>query len=140
MVQRPLEEVFAFVANLENWAEWQPAFRKSEPSRSPMQVGTRFRQALDVQGQRIEFLCEVTEYEPNEKLSFAYVSEGTSFTFDFVFEPIEDGSTRLTGKGEGHMSGFLGLFEPLVGHEVNKQVKANLEGLKVLLESRTPDA
>ena len=26
----PSEEVFAFVADLENWARWQPDFRTSE--------------------------------------------------------------------------------------------------------------
>jgi len=139
VIHRPLEEVFAFLADFENWSQWQPDFWESEQtSRGPVDVGTTFHQSLDIQGRRIELLCEVIEYEPNEKLSFAYERENMSFVLDFIFEPV-NGGTRLTGRGEGHMSGFSSLFEPLVEREINNQVKANLENLKGLLESRALD-
>ena len=135
VIHRPLEEVFAFLADFENWLRWQPAFRESEQTSSgSMDVGATFRQALDIQGRRINLLCEVTEHEPKERLSFACASEHASFIVDFVFEPVQDGM-RLTGKGEGRMDGFFSLFEPVVEREVNKQMKSSLDDLKSLLES-----
>jgi hypothetical protein len=78
-----------------------------------MDVGTTFRLALDVSSQRIEVLCEITEYEENEKLEFHYARDGLSLGLGYYLEPLGD-YTRITGKGEGRMSGFSGLFEPIV--------------------------
>ncbi len=140
VIHQPPEEVFGYLSNLENWSLWQSDLRESEQtSRGSINPGTEFRQALDIRGKRIELLCEVTEYEPNEKLSFACDQEDVSFALDFVFEPVDD-STRLTGRGEGRLNGFYSLFESLVDREANEQVKANLHDLKDLLESRSPDA
>jgi uncharacterized protein YndB with AHSA1/START domain len=140
VIRRPPEEVFAFLADLQNWSRWQPELRESEQtSRGPIDVGTTFRQALDVGGQRIELFCEVTEYEEDEKLSFHYARDGLSLGLNFSFEPVE-GGTRITGKGEGRMSGFSSLFEPVIDREVNEQIKTSLDDLKVLLESRAADA
>jgi hypothetical protein len=123
------------LADFENWSLWQPDFREGgQTSQDPMNVGTTFLQALDIQGKRIELLCKVTQYEPNEKLSFACEWKNMSFAVDFVCEPV-DGGTRLTSKGEGRVDGFYSLFEPLVEHKVNEKMKANLENLKGLLES-----
>jgi len=104
-----------------------------------MDVGTTFRLALDVSSQRIEVLCEVTEYEENEKLEFHYARDGLSLGLGYYLESVGD-YTRITGKGEGHMSGFSGLFEPIVTREVNEPIKTSLKDLKSLLESRVPEA
>jgi uncharacterized protein YndB with AHSA1/START domain len=139
VIRRPPKEVFAFLSDLENWSRWQPELREVEQiSRGPVAVGTTFRQALDAGGKRIELIGQVIEYEPNENLSLDYVRGGLSFRLHFHLEPIDDG-TRLVGKGEGRMSGFSSLFEPVVEREVNEQIKTNLDDLKVLLESRSPD-
>jgi hypothetical protein len=137
---RPLEGVFAFLADFENWSQWQPDLRESEQtSRGPMDVGTTFLQVLEVGGQRIKLFCEVTEYAKDEKLSFAYARDGLSFRLSFYFEPVK-GGTRIISKGEGRMSGVSSLFEPLVDRKANDQIKTSLDDLKGLLESQTPDA
>ena len=140
VIERPLEEVFGFLADLRNWSLWQPDLRVSEQiSGGSMEAGATFQQALDIKGRRVELLCEMTGNEPNEKLSFACDREDMALAFDFVFDPVENG-TRLTGRGEGRLNGFYSLFEPLVDREANQQVKTNLHNLKDYLESRSPDA
>ena len=136
MIHRPVEEVFAFLGDIENWARLHPALRESDQTpRGPVEVGSAFRQTLEIPGQRIELLCEVTEYEPNERLSFEYAWDQLSLGVSFVFEPL-DGSTRLTARGEGRMGGLSALLEPLVNGEINAQLKTNLDNLKRHLESR----
>jgi carbon monoxide dehydrogenase subunit G len=140
VVHRPREEVFGYLTDLETWSRWQPGLWESEQtSRGSMDVGTTFRLALDVSSQRIEVLCEVTEYEENEKLEFHYARDGLSLGLGYYLEPVGD-YTRITGKGEGRMSGFSGLFEPIVDREVNEHIKTSLKDLKSLLESRVPEA
>lgn len=136
-IHRPVGEVFAFLSHVENWTRLQPALRESEggTSRGPMKVGDTFRQVLDISGQRIELLCKVIEVEQNERISLQYSWDQLSLDVGFVFEPLDD-STRLNARGEGRMSGFLALFEPLVNDEIDAQLKARLDDLKSYLESR----
>ena len=140
VIDRPPAEVFAFLADLENWRWWQPDLLESEQtSRGPMDVGTTFRQTLEVGGKRVVLLCEVSGYEENERLSFDYVRDGLSFWLGFYLESLMSG-TRVTARGEGGMTGFSSLFEPLVEREINVQIKRSLDDLKVLLRSPAPDA
>lgn len=97
MIERPLEEVFSFVADLDNWA--RPASGE-RTYHTPVEVGDKFRQDLATQGQRLDLLGEVVGYEPNESLSFEYAWDGSSLELRFIFEPFGSG-TKLTGKGEG---------------------------------------
>ncbi len=135
-IHRPIEEVFAFLADTENWTRLQPALRESEQetSRGLMRVGDTFRQTLDVPGQRVELLCKVIEIEENGKLSFEYSWNQLLLDVHFVFKPSSDG-TRLTARGEGRINGLLALFEPVVNGEIDAQLKTNLDDLKILLES-----
>jgi hypothetical protein len=120
VVRRPSEEAFAFVADLENWARWQPDSRTSElDTRGSVEVGNAFRQGLAVQGQRIELLGEAIGYEKDQKLSFAYARKAAAFVLGFVFLPLHEAGTRLTARAEGRTSGFFSPFETLVGCEIN---------------------
>ena len=140
VIDRPPGEVFAFLSDLENWSRWQPDLLESEQtSRGPMEVGTSFRQTLDVGGQRVELLCEVNGYEEDEELSFFYARDGLSFWLGFYLELVVI-DTRVTGKGKGRLTGFSSLFEPVVEREIDEQIKRSLDDLKVLLEPSTPNA
>ena len=140
VIDRPPGEVFAFLADLENWWRWQPDLLESEQtSRGPMGVGTTFRQTLDAGGRRILLLCEVTGYEEDERLSLDYARDGLSFWLGFYLEPVESG-TRVTGKGEGRLAGFSSLFEPLVERKIDEQIERSLDDLKGLVESSRPNA
>jgi hypothetical protein len=83
VIQRPLEEVFGFLFDPENWTLSQPDLRESEQqfSGGSIEPGPTFRQALDVKGRRVELLCEVTGHEPNESLSFACEREDVALAF-----------------------------------------------------------
>ena len=139
VIQRPREEVFASVANSENWGWLRPAPQeKAQASLERVNVGTVFRPALNLSTQRVELLCEVTDYEPDERLAVACARENTSFMVNLILEPV-DGGTRLTCTGEVKMRGFINnLIEPLVSQEINEQVKASLESLRELLDSGGP--
>lgn len=50
VIRRPSEEVFAFVADLENWAQWQPNFSYEQDTRGSVEVGNAFRRASTSMG------------------------------------------------------------------------------------------
>ena len=135
-IHRPVEEVFAFLADVENWRRLQSVPGEIEPaSRGPMKVGAPFRQTLEISGQRIELLCEVVELEENESLSFEYTWDQLFLWIGLVFESFDGGTILATG-GEGRLGGFMALFEPMVAGEVDAQLTTKLDDLKDLLESR----
>jgi hypothetical protein len=139
VVDRPVEAIFAFLSNIENWAQVQPALRESEGGspRAPMEVGSTFRQTLDIPGRQVELLGTVTGYELDERLSFDYSWDNLSLDLSFIFEPLDSG-TLLTARGVGSLGGLLVLFEQLVSGEINAQLKRSLEDVKYRLESE-PD-
>ena len=67
VINRPIEEVFAFLTNPENDLVWRSGVLESEQtSDGPMGVGTTARSVEQFLGRRIESTVEFTAYEPNK--------------------------------------------------------------------------
>ena len=67
-IQRPVEEVFAFLADFENIPMWNYAIEEtSKASAGPVRVGTRYRQTRSVPSRSVEEF-EVTVFEPSTRL------------------------------------------------------------------------
>src|SRR5262245_20810238 len=75
VINRPLEEVFAYVSNTENWSEWVAGTSEArQTSPGPIGVGTTFTMVTHYLGRRFDIEAIVTEYEPNKK--FAIENDG----------------------------------------------------------------
>ena len=69
VIDRPIHEVFAFIANVENNPQWQQSVletRKTSPG--PVGVGSTGIEVRQFMGRRMELSFEVTEYEENSRL------------------------------------------------------------------------
>lgn len=136
VINRPTEEVFAVLANLENdlkWrSEWVDARKTSE---GPIDIGTRFSLFATAFGRRIETVYETIEYEPNRIAAWKAMSGPLPLTFRRTFEHAE-GSTRLTIIYEAELRGFFKLVMSLLGGSVRRQHEGDLRQLKELMEAR----
>ena len=66
VINRPVEEVFAVLSNVENNPKWVSIFQEAtKTSPGPIGVGTTWHIMLKALGQRIEGDVEVVEYEAN---------------------------------------------------------------------------
>ena len=135
VINRPLEEVFAFTANLENQLKWQARLIEAKKtSEGPIGVGTIWRTVAKLFGQRIEAEMEVTEYEPN----WTYAGQSTSGPFPIkvrqTYERVEEG-TRINVTSEFEPGGFFKLAEPLLVSMLKRQGAADLANLKELMEA-----
>ena len=135
VINRSLEEVFAFTTNFENQPKWQSRLLEvKKTSEGPIGVGTKWRFVAKFLGQRIEFEQECTEYEPNRM----YAGKSTSGPFPIegrqTYEPVE-GGTRLNVIGEVQPGGFFKLAEPLVVSMLKRLTDADLANLKDLMEA-----
>ena len=135
VINRPVEEVFAVVSNLENNPRWSSAFLEvQKTSEGPIGVGTTWRATQKALGQRLESEVEVTEYEPNRK--FAQVSKSGPIPAKIWgnYEPVE-GGTRVSIVLEAEVGGFFKLAEPLVKSMLKRSIEADFANLKDLMEA-----
>lgn len=136
VINRPIEEVFAVLANLENdlkWrSEWVDARKTSE---GPIGIGTRFSLFAKAFGRRIETVYETIQCEPNRIAAWKAMSGPLPLTFQRTFERVE-GGTRITIKYEAELRGFFKLVMSLLAGSVTRQHEGDLRKLKELMESR----
>jgi uncharacterized membrane protein len=76
-INRPIADVFAYVANFENHPKWENNFQKVKLLAStPSGVGTTYQCELKLPGQSATSKFEITEYEVNKKIAFVGEAAG----------------------------------------------------------------
>jgi hypothetical protein len=132
-----MEEVFAFLADLENDVKWRREWIDAEKtSEGPLGVGTTFRLDAKFFGRLVEVEYEVTEYEPNRRTAYKTLSGPLSLTFWRTFENV-DGGTQVTIRYEAEVNGLLKLAAPLIVMMGKRPLARELPELKEMMESGT---
>jgi len=136
VINRPVEEVFKFVANFENHPKWEKNFQKVKLLAStPTGVGTTYQCELKLPGQSATSKFEITEYEANKKIAFEGEAAGPAKPKGrFLFESVS-GGTKLTLLPRPEFRGFFKFLEPIMGGYVRKQNAEHLGNLKRILEA-----
>jgi hypothetical protein len=137
VIMRPIEEAFAFLANLENDVKWHSAFVEvRNMSGGSLGVSAKFLVFEGLLGRRmgpgVEY--EVTEYEPNRIAAWKTMSGPLQIKFWRTFERV-DGGTRFAVRYEGEARGFLKLIWPLLTKMVIRQQGGDMRNLKELMEA-----
>jgi uncharacterized protein YndB with AHSA1/START domain len=135
VIRRPPEDVFRFLAELENIPKWNYVIIEThKTSEGPVGVGTTYRQVRSLPS-RSEEAFEVTEFEPERRLAIRGGLGPLHGTMSYTLEPI-DGGTRLTNAADLEGRGVLRIAAPLATGRIREAVAANLGVLKELLEAR----
>jgi uncharacterized protein YndB with AHSA1/START domain len=133
LVDRPPEEVFAFIADPASAKLWRTHLIDSHGASAA--VGDRMVQTYSYQGRTEQLELEITEYEPPERL--AYKTEGqVRGRLAFQCRPEADG-TRVSMSISATISGAAALFEGRIEKEADGLLKSDLSKLKAALESAT---
>ncbi|MGH2754323.1 MAG: SRPBCC family protein [Actinomycetota bacterium] len=134
-IERPVDEVFDFVADLESLPQWLEGCKKAWAlSDDPTAVGARVAHLDEFMGKQFEAHFEVVEWVPNEKRVFQAISgpfRGTSAESFYD----EDGATRIETRITGDPVGPLGLGSWLVGRTIKGQLERSLANLKRVMEA-----
>lgn len=136
VIDRPVEEVFAFATDPNNDPLWQStSLETQQTSEGPVDVGTTFHNTSKFLGRRIESTYEVTENEAPHRQCVRVTSGPIPGSGCYLFESADGGSTRFTQTFEAEVGGFFRLAEPLVGRALRRQMQADMETLKDMLDS-----
>lgn len=133
VINRPVEEVFAFLSNNENSSKWlSGVIAVKKTSEGPIGVGTTWRVVRTFLGRRMEEEAECTEYEPNRRFATKGKAGPIPAKAQTTFESVE-GGTRVDVEFE--LGGFFKLVEPLLVKMLKRQAEADLPTLKELMEA-----
>ena len=137
-IAAPRETVFAFTHDPANALLWQTNMTEYERA-TPDIVGKgeRTKGVARVAGRRIEWLAEYTEYQEPEHAHLRSLESPMSFDIDWRFRDLGGGRTEFVYHQEvPEIGGFFGkLGDALVTRMYSRDVRSNLEKLKVLLEA-----
>ena len=140
-VERPAEDVFAFVCDHTNSPRWQRGLLEvRRTSDGPIGVGTRHSVVRTFMGRRLEATNEFTEYEPDKLIAFKANSDSMTGQVWRTVEPVGRDRARVTVRMELRLTGVLGLVERPAAAGLKREVEADLVALKELLETEAAAA
>ena len=115
MIQRPVEEVFDFVADERNEPRYNPhMLHAARISDGPIGLGTRFRAELKTMGRTMPMTVEFTAYERPWRLASLTHSSMMETEGALTFETVP-GGTRMRWSWDVRPRGVLRLMTPIVG-------------------------
>jgi len=133
VINRPVDDVFSYVADGERCAEWRPGVLDIKRI-SGQGVGTRYAQGVKgPMGRRIAADYEITVFEPNRSIEFQTIAGPARPHGRYDFEAA-DGGTRLTFTLDAELPGIRGM---LMGGAVQRTMDGEvhtLDNLKKILE------
>jgi uncharacterized protein YndB with AHSA1/START domain len=136
VIDRPVEDVFAFVADFENSPKWQSMVQESERlSPGPTSQGSTFREYAKAMGSKGWVTIEITGYERNRGIAYKSTRFGALAPIAaFSFEPSGDG-TKVAFSGDPNPVGPLKPMRGLLSRIASRLWQRNLDSLKQLLEA-----
>ena len=146
IINRSPEDVFEFLAARKNDSVWMAAVVESEwldlaarDTHAPMGIGRRGRMVMKNIGRRLEYVDEVTDYEPGRRIAHRTIEGPMQLNTACLTEPAGDGCrASVVAETDSFVGGPLGkLANPIVARIVGRAFRADLTKLKDLLEAET---
>lgn len=135
IIDRPIEEVFAYVSDLRHAPEWQTGLLEvRRTTDGPPGPGTKYAFVRKFLGRKLEASNEFIAYEPNALVTFRTTSGPMPVEASYRFEPTAVGA-KVTCTIEMRPGGFSSLAEPLIAASVRREMEAEFGYLKDLLEN-----
>ncbi len=137
IINRPIADVFSFVADFGNASKWMPEVKEMKVlSDGSLGVGAKVREVLRA-GPKIKgaYNLEITEWTPDKAIAMKGSGPGIkSFLGRYQFDAVE-GGTRLTTSVTVKLSAFVWLFSWLLTPKMRGDEWRRFENLKQLLEA-----
>jgi hypothetical protein len=136
VINRPVEEVFDFVADARNEPRYNPRMLRAEKlSPGPIGVGTRFRDEVRSMGRPAAIAIEVIGYERPRRLTNSIHMSTMDVRGGLTFDPVPAG-TRMRWAWELLPRGVFKLMTPVIAR-IGKRMEPRVwAGLKRLMEAQ----
>jgi uncharacterized protein YndB with AHSA1/START domain len=133
VINRPVGEVFAFLADAENDPQWRSAVLDITREQGTSGVGTRYRQGVKGPGgRRVAADVEITEYQPETLIAFRGIAGPVRPEGRYTLSPA-DGGTRVRFELSAKLAGLKRFMSSPVQKSMDSEV-GSLATLKQVLE------
>ena len=134
-INRPREEVSAFVANPANATARYKNIKAVEwEITPPAAVGSRIRFRAHFLGRTLEYTYEIQELEPGRRLVMATAQGPFPMETTYTWEDATNGGTKMTLRNRGEPSGFAAVAATVMARAMRKANEQDLSRLRSLLE------
>lgn len=150
VINRPIEEVFAFVENPENDPIWRNSMVEAKVeteadakedtadlSQGGEGLGATGREVFRLGGLQVETTWEITEYEQNHKVVYRSTSGPIEYEGSWTYESA-DGGTKVTFAFQWEIVGRSetgAMPDRLHGRIHRQNIQGSLQALNELLEA-----
>jgi uncharacterized protein YndB with AHSA1/START domain len=135
-IDRPAEEVFAYLDQPERHGEWQTAIIHAHlESEAPVHVGTRVHEVRRFGRREQDTSYEITEHEPPRRSSFRGIAGPVRPEGTVTVEPLGDTKSRVSIELDLVGYGIGKLFAPLARRQARKEMATTQQHLKERLEA-----
>jgi carbon monoxide dehydrogenase subunit G len=140
-VPAPPSEVFAYLSDLDNLAEWQSGIVSAERvDDGPMRVGSSARVTRELMGQRLAVPLTVTDYEPPNRLGIGSEVSGVRAAAMLELTEADGGAaTELSFAMEIRGSGMTSFMEPMIAGAARGDIEASLAKLQARFAGPSAD-
>jgi uncharacterized protein YndB with AHSA1/START domain len=136
VINRPVEEVFDFVADERNEPRYNPGMVRAELlTPGPVGLGSRFRAEMRTRPRPVVMTTENTGYDRPQRLASTTRLSTMDIEGTLTFDPVPAG-TRMRWSWEVRPRGLLKLAAPVVARIGARQERAIWTGLKRVLEGQ----
>lgn len=137
-IDRPIQEVFDFVADSTNDPLWCGNVLECEQVHGDGPgLGARYRAVHKPGPKASELRIEVLEYEPPRRIVWEQVDDAGTFTVSYDLEALSESRTRLTQTDRTTWNGVFRLLAPVSHLVVRRTLPKQFAALRERLESRT---
>lgn len=137
VIRQSIEQVADYSSNPDNAPAWYVNIKSVEwKSPRPLVVGSRIAFVAHFLGRRLEYVYEVAEFVPGERLVMR-TSQGP-FPMETIYRwENVDGQTRMTLKNHGSPKGFSKIMAPFMSFAMRRANRKDLARLKEVLEKQS---
>jgi len=136
-IDRPRDEVAAFVADPDNAPRWYANIKRVEwKSPKPLAVGSQIEFAAQFLGRELVYTYEVREHVPGDRLVMATAEGPFAMRTTYTWADAPGGGTTMELRNDGEPSGFKAVAAPLMKAAMKRENRKDLRRLKALLEAR----
>jgi hypothetical protein len=135
-IRRSPAEVAAFAGDPDNAPKWYVNIDGAEwQTPRPLRPGSRITFTARFLGRALVYTYEIAEFVEGKRLVMRTAQGPFPMETTYTWEPLPDGSTRMTLRNRGTPSGFSRLLAPFMARAMRKANLADLAKLKKVLEA-----